>query len=162
MQKKSILLVLILLVTFLTTGCPKRYNMRTPFFPGDFSLYNQRGDGTVTGKVFLKDDNGIDTLYPGSKVTLVESNDYTDEIFKAVKNGYRIDKISIASPISNFDRKAQGDAVARFTFEDLPYGTYWVFTTSTKRTNKYMVTSRTIYQKVNVLSSEAVDIVLKQ
>lgn len=161
MQRKRMLLVLVLLVPFLITACPKGYNMNTPFFPADFSLYNQQGDGKVTGKVYLR-DNGNNILYPGSKVTLVESNDYTDEIFQAVKNGYRIEKISIASSISNFARKAQSNPLGEFTFIDLPYGTYWLFTTVTKRTNKYMVTSQTIYEEVDVLSSEAVDIILKQ
>lgn len=153
--------LVLLIVCFLLSGCPKSYTMKTPFQPRDFTLYNQKGTGTLTGQALLKNGDGSSSYYAGQKIILLESNGYTNEIFNASNKGYQITKISMFSALKDFSWVTVSDKEGRFAFSDLPDGTYWVFTKVTKEVNQFITNERSMHQKVTIVQDEPVEVILQ-
>ena len=136
------------------------YMITTPFVEAEFAPYALRGEGTISGQVFVVRPNGQVVLADRQEVVLVPWNAYTREMREAAEAGYQ----SLANRDEKYDRyrrTATTDADGRFYFTGLPAGD-WSLMSSVVWQEGDQNVGEFIYENVSIERGELKQVVVSR
>ena len=113
-------------------GCampgPTYFHRSIPFQESAFAPYSGGGNANIHGQAFLRTVGGDVRTCAGSHVQLIPATPYVVEIISAIHAG-RSDVQSAMGPVIPYQRETVCDAQGNFGFENIPSGTWYVWTT---------------------------------
>lgn len=121
----------VVLIAFLVLGCqptqPTKpfYNAADAFNDDDFRWSKESGNGEISGQAFLKTRGGDVKTCAGNPVILIPNNRYTQESSRAAMSGY-YGGVTHHAYYYQYRRQAICDASGRFSFKDIPAGSWAV------------------------------------
>lgn len=156
-MKKIILSIALLLLS----GCAANvHHMTTPYDRAAFVKYEQTGTGAVSGQAFLKTLGGDVKYAAGNTIYLIESTPYTDELYRAAERNQPISEETLNPDFKLYARQVTADGEGEFTFDNLPAGKYYVWTTITWYVSQYRQSGGGVTGEVVVRDGETAKIIL--
>jgi len=138
--------------------------LSSSFRAEDAAFINSKGTATVTGQAFLRRNDGIVVYAAGSPVSLTPKTNYSDEriafIYKGGKSSYFGGTFKNDDPeYYKYSRTATADGEGRFTFSDVPAGSYYI-TTEVTWMVQYERQGGALMERVTVADGQKVEVIM--
>lgn len=141
-------------------GCVQTVQMQTPFDPAQHEFANRKGTATLTGQAFMRRNDGIVVYAAGSPVYMLPNTAYTQEIVAKAAAAYGSLNITNADQrLAQYIRRSQANGEGRFSFADVPDGSYIVGTNVSWMAGDYQQ-GGDLMQVVTVSGGKSVDLIL--
>jgi len=102
--------------------------MQTPFVESEYQQYQQKGESTVKGQVFLRTVGGQVRYGAGIPVFLFPKTAYTTELANAsLKIGPEGSIDNARTELIRVNRQTTADGEGHFEIKDIPNGDYYIF-----------------------------------
>ncbi|UVC08972.1 carboxypeptidase regulatory-like domain-containing protein [Rhizobium sp. TH2] len=117
-------------------GCVATPKIDAVFDPNEAAFINQPGTATITGQAFMRRNDGVVVYAAGSEVRLLPKTKYADARIAALYRGTKFNNIVGAPKETDpryfaLSKTTKADGEGRFTFANIPDGSYYVVTTVT-------------------------------
>lgn len=110
-------------------GCVQTATIDTPFDEASLQYAAGQGQATISGQGFMRRRDGIVVYGAGSAVALAPKVPYTEEAFNKVQAApFGVNFTNSDPRLKKYVRKTQANGEGRFTFNNVPNGSYYVCT----------------------------------
>ena len=124
---------IVVLCTALLAGCTRTVNVTSAFNSTEAEFINRKGQGQITGQLFMRQRGGNVVYGAGSAVNLLPQTAYTTERMQKIFQGAKLFPSVLGLQVENedpnfatFKRTVKADGQGKFTFADIAPGNYYV------------------------------------
>jgi hypothetical protein len=124
--------VLATVALLMLSACVPPPDLTSTYNPAEVAWAEKTGTATINGQAFLRRNDGVVVYAAGSTAILTPRSTYADERFsKTFPNGARLSYFGMnfktTDPVyAQSGRTAVADGEGKFTFTNLPSGTYYL------------------------------------
>lgn len=142
------------------TGCVQTATIDTPFNEASVQYASGQGSATVTGQGFMRRRDGVVVYAAGSPVALAPKVAYTEEAMnKAMAAPFGVNFTNSDPRLKKYVKKTQANGEGRFTFNNVPNGSYYACTRVTWMAGDNSQGGE-LCETVNVSNGQNVDVIL--